>query len=182
MSPTLEESAALMGGFRWVETRLFELLGAWVPSAGEPEVMAMLDRHSQHAAWRAAQWWDRLPVVASIDRPSLVRAPSAGYEAAVEVLGQDGLALVERLAGAYRVLFAHLAVGYRGLRAAATPWSDGPVMRTLGHVVPDLIEDWLEGEAALQSMLTVATDSGAGAELAYGVAARLESLLVDDPR
>jgi hypothetical protein len=71
---TLQQSAALVGRHCWVERRLFELLGAWSVTAPSDVATLTLDRHSQHAAWRAEQWWARLPVLAGVDRQSLVVA------------------------------------------------------------------------------------------------------------
>jgi hypothetical protein len=86
VSLTLQESAALVGGHCWVERRLFERLGAWVAPTAWPAAKLALDRHAQHAAWRAAQWWDRLPVLAQVDREALVVAPSSWAGLAGSVL------------------------------------------------------------------------------------------------
>lgn len=169
---TLEESAARLGGFRWTEMRLFELLGGWVGSVEDLALKASLDRHSQHAAWRAAQWWDRLPVLASVERADLVQAPSAAVSAAVGELGTTE-GVVPRLAGAYRVLIPRLAVGYRDHRGLMSTVADGPVLRTLGQVLPDLIDDWLAGEALLQHLLV----DPPTVDLAAASVARLEAVL-----
>ncbi|MDQ2754798.1 MAG: hypothetical protein M3R71_04530 [Actinomycetota bacterium] len=132
--------------------RLFELLGGWVESVDDSTAKMLLDRHSQHHAWRASQWWDRLPVVASIDRETLVTPASPGLEAACVLLARTSEP-VDRLAGVYRVLVPRLLVSYRAHRVAASPASDAPVIRTLEHVTKDQADDWLEGEALVQRLM-----------------------------
>ena len=174
MPLTLEDSARLSGGHCWVERRLFEITGRWVRSTPEPEAKLMLDRHSQHHAWRASQWWDRLPVLDDVNREALVAPPA---EAVSELM--DTLALFEltvaRLAGLYRVALARVHVSYRSHERLAGPVADGSVLRTLDIVGRDVIRDWTEGEAVLQSLLITrrAVDEGAAA------VASLEGLLAE---
>lgn len=149
---------------------MFEILGGWVASTPEPPVKLMLDRHSQNHAWRAAQWWDRLPVLADVDRDALVAAPGASVAAALETL-QALEGTVARLAGAYRVAVPRLFAAYTAHRAAAGPVSDGATLRTLGIVGPDLSSDWGEGEVAVQGLLgdEAAVGDAAGAVRAVEV-------------
>lgn len=172
MSITLEDSARLAGAHCWSERRMFEVLGRWVASTPDPAVKLMFDRHSQNHAWRAAQWWDRLPVLADVDRDALVSAPGAAVAAAMDSVEKlDGA--VARLAGAYRVVAPRMFAAYTRHRASAGPVSDGSTLRTLGIVGPDLASDWGEGEVALQGLLR---DEAAVAEAAEAVRG-LEALL-----
>jgi len=168
---TLEESARLAGGHRWVEARLFEVLGGWVPTTGETSARLLLDRHSQHCAWRAAQWWDRLPVLADVQREALCVPPSPAVSDAI-----DGLRALEgtvaRLAGAYRVALPRLWVAY-DRHAAAAEAADGSSGRTLSIVSADVAADWREGEAALQALIGGPEDAAAAA----GPVAQLEGRL-----
>lgn len=172
MSTTLDESARRAGAHQWAEVRLFEVLGGWVPATAEAEVRLMLDRHSQHCAWRAAQWRDRLPVLADVDRDALCSAPGEEAARAVEALRQMG-GTVGRLAGAYRVALPRLHSAYERHRARAGTVADGSTLRTLGIVLPDVASDWHEGEAVLQSLLQ---DTAAVNEAAEAVGA-LEGIL-----
>ena len=95
-----------------MEGRLFEILGGWVASTDDVDAKLLLDRHSQHHAWRADQWWDRLPVLADVDRPALVAAPSPGIGAVAEALAALA-GDVPRLAGAYRVALPRLVAAYQ---------------------------------------------------------------------
>ncbi|HEY3810453.1 MAG TPA: hypothetical protein VGL49_03380 [Acidimicrobiales bacterium] len=169
----MEEAARLAGGHRWVESRLFEILGGWVATTPEVDAKLLFDRHSQHHAWRAGQWWDRLPVLAGAERDAYVVAPSEGVAAAATDLGGLG-GTVARLAGAYRVALPRLAGAYQGHRSAANPASDGAAIRTLDLLLPDVTGDWREGEVLLQGMLV----DGAAVEAAAATVARLEGLLV----
>jgi hypothetical protein len=171
---TLDDSARLAGGHCWVERRLFEIAGGWVASTPEPEVKLMLDRHSQHHAWRSRQWWDRLPVLDDVDREGLVAPPGPAVGAVLMTLAEVQ-ATIPRLAGLYRVAMARIHVSYRNHRALASPVSDASVMRTLDIVGPDVIGDWTEGEAVLQSILTTRR----GAEDAASIVSHLEGLLAE---
>jgi hypothetical protein len=202
----LQEAAALIGEHCWIERRLFELLGRWSALTRHAPATIALDRHSQHAAWRAAQWWDRLPVLAQVDRDALV-APSRPWRALLDDPALDGPEPtspsspsspaspsspsspssdgapaegdpdpgVGRLAVAYRVLLPHLVVAYGRHARATSPVADAPVIRTLGHVRPDAIADWAEGEEVLQALLAT-PDAVAAAAAAVASA---EALLLE---
>ncbi|MGH9058392.1 MAG: hypothetical protein ACRDZY_02580, partial [Acidimicrobiales bacterium] len=119
--------------------------------------------------------WDRLPVLAGVDRDELVRPPAAEAEAMVAALGalEDG---VSRLAGAYRVALPRLAAAYLDLRASARAVSEGPARRTLDRVEGDLWADWREGEHRLQRLVGSAATAG----VAAGAVAGLEAILAGD--
>jgi hypothetical protein len=152
VATTLDESARRAGAHRWAESRLFEILGGWVPSTPVVDAKLLFDRHSQHHAWRAAQWWDRLPVLADVDRASLCAAPPGPIEAALEQMA-GAETTVARLAGAYRVALPRLWVAYQAHRAAIDEWSDGASARTLDIALADVAADWHDGERLLQSLL-----------------------------
>jgi hypothetical protein len=172
---TLDEGAALVGAHCWTERRLFETLGAWVGSTPDLDAKLTLDRHSQHHAWRAGQWWDRLPVLASVERADLVRPPSPKWALLVDALGSLD-SPVARLAGAYRVALPRLSSAYRAHRDELSSVSDGAVIRTLAQVSADLVSDWVEGEAILEGLVR----SAAAVDAAAAAVARLERLLSDD--
>jgi hypothetical protein len=169
----LEEAARRAGGHGWAESRLFEILGGWVASTDDVDAKLLLDRHSQHHAWRAEQWWDRLPVLAEVDRTRLTGPPSASLAAvADEIAALEGT--VRRLAGAYRVALPRLAGAYLQHRLQANPASDSAALRTLDLVLPDVVNDWRDGEVFLQQLLV----DEAAIQEAAGTVARLENLLI----
>jgi hypothetical protein len=169
----LEEAARWAGGHRWVESRLFEILGGWVSSTDDVDAKLLFDRHSQHHAWRADQWWDRLPVAADVDRPGLVVPPSTQVaEVAGAVAALQGI--IPRLAGAYRLALPRLVAAYAEHRLKTSPASDEAAIRTLDIVLPDAVADWRDGEVLLQQRLADETQ----VQLAADTVARLERLLV----
>ena len=60
-------TAALVGEYRWIETKLFATLGGWVTDMPVAGVQVHLDAQSMRHAWHADLFADRLPVRAGID-------------------------------------------------------------------------------------------------------------------
>jgi hypothetical protein len=168
----LEARARVSGAHCWFEGRMFEILGAWVATTDEREAKLMFDRHSLHHSWRAAQWQERLPVVAGLDVDIMVAAPAAATEKALAALAEMR-GSVRRLAGAYRVAIPRLAAAYAADLATASTVSDGSAIRTLHIVGADLQADWREGEFALQRLIV----DRAAADAASAVVAGLETML-----
>jgi hypothetical protein len=169
----LDEAIRLIGGHLWAESRLFETLGGWVASTDEPEAKLLFDRHSQHHAWRAEQWWDRLPVLADVERERVIQAPAAGAAAGAAVLASlDGT--TARLAGVYRVALPRLFAGYHRHRQRADPTGDASAIRTLDLLMPDVASDWRQGEVFLQVLLRDPTT----VDQAAATVANLERILV----
>jgi heme oxygenase len=158
LSLTLEDSAARAGGNRWIEARLFEVTGAWVAGTAETPARLMLDRHSRHHAWRAQQWWDRLPVLADVDRDALCGPPAPAWAAALDHLSSME-PTAARLGALYRVVLPRLHTRYLRQQAQASEGSDGSSIRTLTIVRADVAADWQEGEAQLEELLSAAPDS-----------------------
>lgn len=171
---TLHDAAVVIGGHVWTERRLFEVLGAAVATLSDPAVKGLVDRHAAHAAWRSGQWWDRLPVLAVVDRNALVAPPSAAIAAAYEQLGAP-VGDVAFLAGIYRVALPRLIVAYRHHGGRTAPASDGAVRRTIDRVGSDVEHDRSEGEERLQSRLVDA----ASVDAAAAAVAAAERLLVE---
>ena len=57
---TIEESARMVGAWAWAESHLYEVVGSWVPSTAWPGAKVWLASASQHHAWRAQVWYERL--------------------------------------------------------------------------------------------------------------------------
>lgn len=176
MPTGLEESARYCGGSRWIETRLFEVLGGWVVTTGHTGAKLMLDRHSSHHAWRARQWWDRLPVLADVDRDGICGPPSEGWREALDWLAARP-DIVGRMSGAYRVALPRLWSRYRSHLGAADPVADDSSRRTLEIVAADLVSDWQEGEVVLQGLLT----DPASVRAAAAAQVEVETRLLADP-
>lgn len=71
---TLQQAAARHGAYRWIEQHLFELTGAWSAdqALGSALQVHLFAASAQHAA-HAARWYERLPVLATVDRDDLTR-------------------------------------------------------------------------------------------------------------
>lgn len=188
-TPDLFAAGRLIGAHRWWELSSFELLGHWAGRVTDPAAKGLLDRHSGHAAWRAAQWADRLPVLAGVDQSELVQGPTAEAKDAVAKMrtlgydlddeaGSDAAELdVLLVAAAYRVLLPRRAAAYQAHQASASSVSEPSVVRTLAHVIADVGSDWAEGEARVQAMVTDRHLAG----VAAGCVAGLDSVLAGDP-
>lgn len=174
---TLHASAARMGAFCWTERRLFESLGASLSVLSDPSAKVMADRHAAHAAWRAEQWWERLPVLAVVDRDDLVAPETPGTAALYDALGEEP-GEIGLLAGFYRVALPRLAAAYRAYEAVTSPVSDGPARRTLRHVLADLEGDRAEGEDFVHLLLVDAQ----AVRAASAAVSRLERLLLPASR
>jgi hypothetical protein len=134
---TIDELAALVGAYCWIEQRIFEVTGAWATGPGPVESHAAELRVWSAATSRrhgnlAGRWAERLPSRAGVESASLVTAPAApkglaesfGELGAMTDLTVGVAALVETvLPWVSGVYAAHLAV------AAAV--SEAPVMEVL---------------------------------------------------
>ena len=170
---TLAETARRLGRLRWVELRLFEVLGGWVASTPEPAVKAMLAAQSYHHAWHGRLWAERFPSGYGADLEEATSSDGTGLAA-----WMDGLSALEgsvaRLAGAYRVVLPRLVVAYRRWRDEADPVADGPLVRWLGFALADELDDWQAGVVALQQLLATSE----AVELATRIQGELEASLI----
>ncbi|MGH9125941.1 MAG: hypothetical protein ACRDZ8_14620 [Acidimicrobiales bacterium] len=166
-------AARVIGGYVWLEERLFEIVGGWVPSVPEPAVKLRFEADSHHHAWHASLWRERLPALREVEPDAFVAPATPPLEQALSSVAQSATT-VERLVSVYRVLAPRLAVGYQRHQERASAVADGPTIRALDLVLADERRDWQEGEALVQSVLTSSVD------VAHAAAwqRRLESLLV----
>lgn len=136
---SLEELATRFGHYRWVEQRLFEILGGWVPAVAEPESKLLLRSHAFRHAWYSQLWEDRLPRTAHL-HPDCVTAESLGAGQVLGVLaGMDATA--DRLSATYEVVLPHLLDVYRSVSAPE------PLARWLRIVMGELGVEMSEGIA-----------------------------------
>jgi hypothetical protein len=192
----LGTTAALVGGYRWIEQALYELLGSWVTDVPLPGAQVLLDAQSTRHAWHAELWADRLPVLAGFDPEGLTTPPEPARTVLATLAGNgppagvpgwswapandDGSAIgppgaLPRLAGLYRVVLPRLVVSYGRHLAAASPVADGPVIRALRLILADEVEDWHAGERLVQRLVTRPHDVAA----VYTYLQQLESVAVN---
>lgn len=180
---SLDETGRLVGGFAWVELRLFEVVGGWVPTTRQPEVVAHLAAASRRHAARAEVWLGHRPVVADREADDLVVAPTAGAAAALAALaevpdpdGADDDVTVARLAGLYRVVVPRLQESYATALEVVSPIADPSLRRSLRTVVAESAEDAATGERLLQALAVGPDDRTATAAAAQE---RIDALFDD---
>jgi hypothetical protein len=199
---TLDETGRLVGGFAWVELRLFEVAGGWAPLVDDPEAAAHLAAASRRHAAHAEVWLGHRPVVADRDADDLVAPPTAGADAALTALatavdspgpspadaarpepsaaadpaptGSPPGADVGRLAGLYRVVVPRLVASYATHLEAVSPIADPALRRSLRAVLAETVEDGATGERILQRLVASPDDLAA----ASAGQSRVEALLV----
>jgi hypothetical protein len=168
----VEETARLLGAYAWAEGRLFEVLGALAADEGWPQATVLLDAHSQHHAWHASLFAERLPLLPGADPRRLTAAPTAALAGSLDALASlRGTA--PRLAVLARGLLPRLVAGYRLHLSRCRPPADGPVVRALRLVVRDEVEAQLEAEALLELALAGPEGPGPALEALAGVEALL---------
>jgi hypothetical protein len=157
----LEVQARIIGGYQWIERRLFEVLGGWVPSEPVAEARIVFDVYSQQHAWHAELWAERLPVLDSFDPATFTVPPTIEVDRLLTLLagGAPGQApaaggTLLRLVGLARVVLPRLIAGYGVHLHRAAPVADGPVVRSLRLVMRDEIESWQAAETLVQSLVS----------------------------
>lgn len=170
------ESAKRVGHYKWIEMRLFEVLGGWVATVPELDVKLRLGTHCYHHAWHAELWHKRLPELREMNPDRLTVPPNEELVAFVAKLSEPeapGLT-IEKLVGAYRVLLPHLISAYTYHRNNTSTITDAPTIRALGFALQDDLDDWRDGEMLIQSLLEDADE----VRRAANWQAELETLLV----
>lgn len=171
----LATTLRLVARYQWLEHRLFEILGAWLPSTPEAQVKRLLATQCHHHAWRAEQLGTLVPEPWQT-LPNELWPPPAGDLAPFVAFADTLAALettVERLAGVHWVAVPRLLSAYGAHLDRATPVSDAPLIRIVRLVRQDALDDWRAGEAALEALIA----SDPGAERAAAAAhAHLEAL------
>lgn len=163
---SVEETARRIGCYRWLEMRLFEILGGWVGRCPEPEIKQQLAIHCYQHAFHAELWLRRLPELREIDPERLTAPPNASFEQFVTALEagspgpdpDDSVDTLDRLAGFYRVLMPHLVAVYSYHRNLAATVTDGPTIRALDLCLFDDQDAWREGEMMVQYLVRSSDD------------------------
>lgn len=169
----IEETARQLGHYRWIEMRLFEVLGGWATDVPETDVKLLLAEQAHHHAWHAELFGDRLPGLPDRTVDDLTVAPTAELAGFVEALERPDSTL-ERLVGVFRVLVPHKIAAYSAHLERSSSVADAPVVRALELSRRDEVEDWQEGERLIQGLL----DSAGAVRRAADHQAELETALV----
>lgn len=152
---SVEETAKRVGHYKWIEMRIFELMGGWVATIPELDVKFRLGTHCYHHAFHSELWHKRLPELREMNPERLTQAANPEMETFVEALGapEDPGQTIEKLVGLYRVLLPHLIAAYTFHRSTTSQITDAPTIRSLNFCLLDDMEEWREGEMILQSLI-----------------------------
>ncbi|MEM9134336.1 MAG: hypothetical protein AAGE88_18455 [Actinomycetota bacterium] len=153
---SVEETARRVGHYKWIEMRIFELMGGWVATVPELDVKLRLGTHCYHHAFHSELWHKRLPELREMNPERLTDPPNPEMEAFVEALGAPEAAgeTIEKLVGLYRVLLPHLIAAYTYHMNNTSRITDAPTIRSLNFCLMDDMEEWREGEMIIQSLIT----------------------------
>jgi len=168
------DTARRAGHYRWISTQLFETLGSWVASVPEVDVKQRLGVHAHHLGWHARLWRDRLPELAEMTPSALTAPPNDALRTVVDLVNASD-STIERLVGVHRVVMPRLAAAYLFHLAHTSEITDAPTVRVLRLAHADIVADWSDGEALVQSLLRTPAD----ARLAADHQARLEAPMVE---
>ena len=173
---TVDESARRVGNYKWIETRLFEVLGGWVATVPELDVKMHLGTQCYHHAWHAELWHKRLPELREMNPDRLTQPPNDEMVAFVDALTEPEAPelTIEKLVGVYRVLLPRKIAAYTYHLNNTSTITDAPTIRSLKFALGDELEDWRDGEMLIQSLI----DSPAAVERATTHQAALESLIL----
>lgn len=152
---SVEESAARVGHYKWIEMRLFEVLGGWVATVPELDVKMKLGTHCYHHAWHAELWHKRLPELREMNPERLNVPANDEVVAFVDALTEPEAPelTIEKLVGVYRVLIPHKIAAYTYHLNNTSSITDAPTQRSLKFILQDEHDDWLDGELLLQSLI-----------------------------
>jgi hypothetical protein len=152
----VEESARRVGHYKWIEMKLFEVLGGWVATVPELDVKMRLGTHCYHHAWHAELWDKRLPELREMNTERLTEPPNDAMVAFIDAVRDPEAPelTIEKLVGVYRVLIPRKIAAYTFHLNATSRITDAPTMRSLKFILQDEFEDWREGEMLLQSLIS----------------------------
>ena len=171
----VEESARRVGHYKWVEMRLFEVLGGWVATVPELDVKMRLGTHCYKHAWHAELWHKRLPELREMNPDRKTVPPNDSLVAFMDAMTEPEAPeqTIEKLVGVYRVLIPHKIAAYTYHLNNTSTITDAPTIRSLKLVLLDEQDDWRDGEMLIESLLE--TDSDVDRASAHQ--ARLEKLM-----
>ena len=154
---TIDELAALVGAYCWLEHRLFEVTGGWATSGGEDgaeataaECRVWCAAASRRHGLLADRWRDRLPARAGVDAAALVTPPEGPLARALEeVAGETPQAGVRLFVGS---VLPWMGGVYSSQLGHATPVSEAPVMEVLVEARRTAIGEIRGGQSLLQRL------------------------------
>ena len=152
---TVEESARRVGNYKWIETKLFEVLGGWIATVPELDIKMRLGTHCYHHAWHSELWHKRLPELREMNPDRLTQPANDEIVTFMDALTEPEAPelTIEKLVGVYRVLIPHKIAAYTYHMNNTSTITDAPTIRSLKFCLADEFEDWRDGEMLLQSLI-----------------------------
>lgn len=131
----IETTSRLAGQFCWVETQLFEILGAWLHDGAfdADDVVRIGERCTRHGE-HAEAWRSRVATIPSVDTDALI-APSPAHVMLIAELRDTRHAANVRLVTYDDAVTSHLVPEYEHLRGRIDAALDGPTARLLDRAV-----------------------------------------------
>jgi hypothetical protein len=158
----IDELAELVGGYCWVEHRIFEITGAWATGPGDglaSAVRVWCAGVSRLHGLLAGRWAERLPVRAGVDRGDLVTAPAGPLAAGLDALAASSDARVG-LAALIETVLPRLQAIYGVHRQTASPVSEASVLEVLTGALGELAAEISGGRALLEGSAEEPTRDG----------------------
>ncbi len=163
---SVEETAKRAGHYKWVEMKIFELMGGWVATIPELDIKLRLGTHCYHHAFHSELWHKRLPELREMSPEKVTIPANDEFVAFVEALSAPEAAdqTIEKMVGMYRVLLPHLIAAYTFHRNNTSFITDAPTIRSLDFCLQDDMDEWREGEMILQSLIETPEDAQRAAD------------------
>ncbi len=163
---SVEETARRAGNYKWVEMKIFELMGGWVATVPELDIKLRLGTHCYHHAFHSELWHKRLPELREMSPEKVTVAPNDAFVAFIDALAEPEAAdqSIEKMVGMYRVLLPHLIAAYTFHRNNTSSITDSPTIRSIDFCLQDDMEEWREGEMIVQSLILDAADAQRAAD------------------
>ena len=127
-------SSRLAGEHCWVESRLFEVLGALLHTVDDDATVVSLGERCTRHGEQARAWRSRIASIPGIDADALVSAPPA-LAPLIERLDACVVEPVRCLALLDHEVLPAVADAYRDHRNLVDDHIDGPTARLLDHVL-----------------------------------------------
>ncbi len=163
---SVEETARRVGNYKWVEMKIFELMGGWVATIPELDIKLRLGTHCYHHAFHSELWHKRLPELREMSPEKMTVPPNEEFAAFIEALAAPEAPeqTIEKMVGMYRVLLPHLIAAYTYHRNNTSSITDSPTIRSLGFCLDDDMDEWREGEMLIQSLIETPEDAQRAAD------------------
>ncbi len=173
---SVEETARRAGNYKYVEMRIFEMMGGWVATVPELDIKLRLGTHCYHHAFHSELWHKRLPELREMKPERLTMAPNEEFDLFLNAVSEPEEAdqTIEKLVGLYRVLLPRLIAAYTYHRNNTSAITDSPTIRSIDFCLQDDMEEWREGEMIIQSLL----ETPAEVERAASHQAKLTNLII----